>query len=134
MGFFHFSGSRPRDLGVTAGKLRPGDRKPNWVSSQAPASAAKHFIEPLRFAGTPENAWKALEKVVGPMPGATIVTSGPGYMHVEFASALMGFVDDVEFALDAGAGVIHVRSGARLGLDDLGVNRKRVEAMRAALR
>ena len=134
MGLFHFSGTRPANLGVAAGKLSPGDRKPNWVSSQAPSSDRKHFIEPLRFSGTAESAWKALEKVVSPMPGATFVTKAPGYLHVEFASALMGFVDDVEFALDAGAGAIHVRSGARLGFSDLGVNRKRIEAIRAALR
>jgi uncharacterized protein (DUF1499 family) len=43
----------------------------------------------------------------------------------------MGFVDDVEFFLDEGANVIHVRSASRLGQSDLGVNRKRVETIRA---
>ena len=127
------SGSRPGDLGVSAGKLRGGGWKPNWVSSQVPVDDRKHFIEPLRPSGRVEAAWKLLENAVRVSPGATVVTCNPGYMHVEFASPLMGFVDDVEFALDAAAGVIHVRSGARLGLDDLGVNRKRIEAIRAAL-
>ncbi len=126
------SGSRPGDLGVSAGKLRGGGWKPNWVSSQVAADDKKHFIEPLRPSGPVEAAWKLLEKAVRVPPGATVVTSNPGYLHVEFASPLMGFVDE-EFALDAAAGVIHVRSGARLGIDDLGVNRKRIEAIRAAL-
>lgn len=127
------SGSRPRDLGLAGGKLRGGTWKPNWVSSQVGSSDTKHFIDPLRFAGAPDAAWKALESALRAMPGATVVTGIPGYLHVEFASPLLGFVDDAEFALDTAEGVIHVRSGARLGLDDLGVNRKRVESIRAAL-
>ena len=37
----------------------------------------------------------------------------------------------MEFYLDRNGGVIHVRSAARTGKGDLGVNRKRVEAIRA---
>ncbi|HEY9596037.1 MAG TPA: DUF1499 domain-containing protein, partial [Cyanophyceae cyanobacterium] len=43
----------------------------------------------------------------------------------------MGFVDDVEFFLDDNANVIQVRSASRLGESDLGVNRKRIETIRA---
>jgi uncharacterized protein (DUF1499 family) len=43
-------------------------------------------------------------------------------------------VDDLEFHLDASARVIHVRSAARLGYSDFGVNRKRIEAIRAQFR
>ena len=128
-----FSGSRPRDLGLAAGRLRAGNWKPNWVSSQVAAEDTKHFIAPLRPAGPLGAAWQALHGALRAMPGATLVTSDPGYLHVEFASAVMGFVDDAEFALDAAAGAIHVRSGARLGIDDFGVNRKRIEGIRAAL-
>jgi uncharacterized protein (DUF1499 family) len=46
----------------------------------------------------------------------------------------MGYVDDVEFYLDEGANVIHVRSASRLGKSDLGVNRQRVEEIRAKLK
>jgi uncharacterized protein (DUF1499 family) len=42
----------------------------------------------------------------------------------------MRFVDDVEFLLDEGKSVIHVRSASRVGHSDLGVNRKRIEAIR----
>ena len=56
----------------------------------------------------------------------------PGYLYAEFTSRLMGFVDDVEFLLEA-AGAIQVRSASRLGKGDLGVNRARIEAIRALL-
>ena len=55
------------------------------------------------------------------------------YLYAEYASRLLGFVDDVEFYLPAGAQIIHVRSASRLGYSDLGVNRKRIEAVRARL-
>jgi uncharacterized protein (DUF1499 family) len=40
----------------------------------------------------------------------------------------------VEFWFDEGAKVIHIRSAARFGYSDLGVNRKRVDDIRARWR
>ena len=45
----------------------------------------------------------------------------------------MGYVDDTEFYLDENAGVIQVRSASRLGSSDFGVNRERIESIRAKL-
>ncbi|MEZ5467356.1 MAG: DUF1499 domain-containing protein [Lysobacterales bacterium] len=42
------------------------------------------------------------------------------------------FIDDIELRFDDAAGQIQVRSGSRVGYSDLGVNRKRVEALRKA--
>jgi uncharacterized protein (DUF1499 family) len=41
------------------------------------------------------------------------------------------FVDDTEFWLSPAESVIHVRSASRVGRKDFGVNRARVEAIRA---
>ena len=128
-----FSGSRPSDLGFKAGKFKPCSWKPNCVSSTAPKDDAKHFIEPLKLSGTAEACWKKLKDLLASNPRVKIITDQPGYIHAEFKSATMGFVDDTEFALDSGAQVIHVRSGARLGVRDFDVNRKRVENIRAQL-
>jgi hypothetical protein len=51
------------------------------------------------------------------------------YLHVEFKSKLMGFVDDVEFYFPDSA-VIHMRSASRVGYSDFGVNRRRLEKIR----
>jgi uncharacterized protein (DUF1499 family) len=48
-------------------------------------------------------------------------------------SAFFGFVDDLELHLRTAEGVIAVRSAARLGYSDLGVNRRRIEDLRALL-
>jgi uncharacterized protein (DUF1499 family) len=55
------------------------------------------------------------------------------YLHAECASAVFGFVDDLELQLRASEGRIAVRSASRLGRSDLGVNRRRVEALRSEL-
>jgi len=55
------------------------------------------------------------------------------YLHAECSSAFFGFVDDIELHLRSAQGVIAVRSAARLGHSDLGVNRKRVEKLRSLL-
>ena len=67
------------------------------------------------------------------LPRTQIITETDSYLYAEFTSKLMGFVDDVEFSLDPAAKVIQVRSASRLGESDLGVNRDRVQAIRAAL-
>lgn len=122
------SGRRPDDLGVRDGKLKPVPDSPNAVSSQA--TTAYHAIEPYAYSGTRERALDALAEVVGAMPRTTIVTRREDYLHAEFASALLGFVDDVEFYLPPDRKIVHVRSASRLGHSDLGVNRTRVEEIR----
>lgn len=125
-----FSGSRPANLGYASGKFAPPGWKPNCVSSTVEKSDP-HYIAPLAFTGSPAESWKKLQQVVTGSPRVTVVTSSASYVYAEFKSAGMGFVDDVEFALDEKAGVIQVRSASRLGVRDLGVNRKRIESIRA---
>ena len=128
-----FTGKRPANLGVRSGKLAPPKFTPNCVSSQADAGDRVHYIEPLRFSGPPARAWAALKAAVREMERARIVTEEAGYLYAECTSRLMRYVDDVEFYLDEKAGVIHVRSASRLGRTDFGVNRERIEAIRARM-
>lgn len=74
-----------------------------------------------------------LKTIIQNMERTTIVTEAENYLYAEFKSKLLGFVDDVEFLIDDSAKVIHVRSASRLGQSDLGVNRNRVETIRAKL-
>jgi uncharacterized protein (DUF1499 family) len=126
-----FSGKRPTDLGVRNGRLKPVPDTPNAVSSQA--QSPTHAVAPLAYRGTREAAMEALAHIVAAMPGATIIVRDADYLYAEFESAWMGFVDDVEFHLPVGERLIHVRSASRLGRSDLGVNRRRVEDIRARL-
>lgn len=126
-----FSGKRPTDLGVRDGRLKPVPSSPNAVSSQA--EGGYHAIAPLEYRGSRESAFAALLGVVRATPRAQVVSQTADYLYVEYTSALMGYVDDVEFWFAPDRKVIHVRSASRLGHSDLGVNRKRVEDIRARL-
>jgi uncharacterized protein (DUF1499 family) len=68
-----------------------------------------------------------LKSIIGSMPRSCLVSSDNHYLHAQFRSRLFGFVDDVEFLIDEGVGVIHFRAAARVGHSDLGVNRSRME-------
>jgi uncharacterized protein (DUF1499 family) len=129
-----FSGTRPDNLGVHDARLAPPKRTPNNVNSQVDKNAdAEHYIEPLRYAGDARQAWAALRQIIDGMQRVKVITSDPSYLYAEFSTKLMGYVDDTEFYLDEKAGVIHVRSASRLGRSDFGVNRERIESIRAKL-
>ena len=126
-----FSWKRPDNLGVKEGRLAPCKRSPNCVSSQADAADAEHNIAPIPFKGGALEAIAAVRKAVEAMECATLIRHEGNYLYAEFRSRLMRYVDDVEFTFDEKAGLIHARSASRLGRRDFGVNRARIEALRA---
>lgn len=121
----------PVPLGIRDGRLAPCPPTPNCVSSQS--DDPQHAIAPLPFPGDRDAARAALRQVLANQPRMTILRDESDYMHVLFRSPTLGFPDDVEFLFDAAAPQIHVRAAARMGHDDLGVNRARIESIRAAL-
>lgn len=116
------AGERPSTLGIDNDQLASCPDSPNCVSSFDQRDS--HAIAPL------DGNIAAVRAVLEQMPRAAIVTDDGNYIHAEFTSRLMGFVDDVEFLADPAAGHVHVRSASRLGHSDLGVNRERVESIR----
>lgn len=126
-----FAGKRPTNIGVHSGQLAPCPSTPNCVNSQS--QDAQNWIEPLNYDSTPAEAMANLKTVIQNMERTNILTETENYLYAEFTTKLMGFVDDVEFLLAPTAKVIHVRSASRLGESDLGVNRKRIETIRAKL-
>lgn len=126
-----FSGRRPGDLGVKNGRLKPEPATPNAVSSQA--ADGRHRIAPLTYRGARKPAIAAVKSIVENMARTRIVEERADYLRAEFASRLIGYVDDVEFYFPPGRKIIDVRSASRLGYSDFGVNRRRIESMRAKL-
>ena len=121
------TGNRPVDLGLKAGYLRPCPSSPNCVNSMVNEDEV-HRIEPFRGVSLAE-----LRELLQNEERVEIVTDHENYLHAEFTSLLMRFVDDVEFFSIADEQVIHVRSASRLGSSDLGANRRRVEGLRPKL-
>lgn len=119
-----FDWRRPKNLGARDGRLAPCRRTPNCVCSQADASDGEHYIAPLAFSGTIAELRRAIET----LPRVTVIREAPDYLYAEFRTPLLRYVDDVE-----AGGVVHVRSASRLGRHDFGVNRRRVEEIRALI-
>ncbi len=127
-----FSGKAPTKIGVNKGRLLSVDMKPsNAVSSFA--ESKYHKIAPLATGAKPQGSFQQLKSLVEKDPMAKIIKAEPTYLYAEYKTKLLGFVDDVEFLLDPKGKVIHVRSASRLGRKDFGVNRQRIESIRARL-
>jgi uncharacterized protein (DUF1499 family) len=120
--------SNPPKVQLVDGKLRACPSSPNCVSSESDLTSSR--VEPLTFQGLPEKAWNDLKETIREM-GGKIQEEHDGYLWTTFTSRLFRFVDDVEFRMVPTDRVIHVRSGSRVGYSDLGVNRRRVERLRA---
>ena len=129
-------GRPPTQLGVRDGRLTPPATTPNSVSSQAglyPEHPRRSQAEvaPLSYTGDGRAALLRLAALLEASERCVLVTREPDYLYAQCSTRLLKFTDDVEFYLDEPAGVIQVRSASRLGQKDFGVNRARVEALRA---
>jgi len=109
--------------------LAPCPSSPNCVSTQAQDEG--HAIAPFRYRKSRAEAKEALKEAIRSLPRMQLVEEDEIYLHYEATSLLLRFVDDVEFLFDDQAKIIHFRSASRTGYGDLGVNRKRMEQVRA---
>jgi uncharacterized protein (DUF1499 family) len=132
MPLFSCSGTRPINLGIRDGRLSACPASPNCVSSDAVDDA--HGVAPFQLILLPEEGWRSIRSAVEGLPRTKIISFTDDYIYAECTSAVFGFVDDLELHMRPAEKLIAVRSASRLGYSDLGVNRKRVEGLRSALR
>ncbi len=114
---------------TTLGQFAPCPSSPNCVSTQA--TDEEHGIGSISYSANKDQAKKQLLKTILSSPRSRVVVDKADYLHVEFASRVFRFVDDVEFYLGIEDQVIHFRSASRIGHSDLGANRKRMETLRS---
>jgi uncharacterized protein (DUF1499 family) len=110
--------------------LPPCPSSPNCVSTLAPKQDARHAIAPFLYRKSRTEAKEALKAAIATMPRTKLVEEGETYLHYEFTTRLLRFVDDVEFIFDEETKTIHFRSASRIGYGDHGVNRDRMEEIR----
>jgi uncharacterized protein (DUF1499 family) len=103
---------------------------PKCVSSEEARST--QLIEPFSFDDPPEQAMARLKAALLSEENVTITREEPTHLTAEVRTQLFGFVDDVKFVLLPKQGTIQVRSSARMGYADMGVNRRRIERIRKA--
>jgi uncharacterized protein (DUF1499 family) len=112
-------------LGIRNDKLSPCPTSPNCVCSDS--KDERHYIKPYQLKVEPNKGWKIFKEVISTLPRTTIITVSNNYMCAEARSRIFRFVDDLEFQLRPQQNIIAVRSAARLGYYDFGVNRRRIE-------
>ncbi|MGB7755541.1 MAG: DUF1499 domain-containing protein [Salinisphaera sp.] len=122
--------SPPQQFTVDNSHFTPCVSAPHCVSSQA-APGDSHYVMPLAYTGSAEQAKHALLAVLAGEDNAKIVSSEGRFVHATFTTTL-GFVDDVSFLVQPTESVIDVKSSSRIGYYDFGVNRDRVERIRKA--
>ncbi len=121
--------------GMGSNPLRGADGKLAPCESACVSSLSRepgHRVEPFTYQGRREDARQTLLRVIRNTPDAKIVSEAGDYIHVEFTSPLMRFVDDVEFLFPKVERIVHVRSASRVGYFDFSANRERVERLRLA--
>lgn len=122
------SGTRPRDIGLVNGRLRPCPETPNCVSSEE-GTPEQARVAPFPAPGGATDVAR-MSLVVIALPRTVVDSQPEGYLYAQSTSLIFRFVDDLELRYDSLARVIQVRSASRIGRSDLGANRRRVEQLR----
>lgn len=128
------AGQVPSELGMLNGsELRACPDKPNCVQTYAPMDES-HFELPLTPKTSDEKTKQAITAAISET-GGQIISEEPlkpsgYYLHAEYESDWLKFVDDVEVVIKDG--LIHFRSASRLGYSDMGVNSSRFEDIKKA--
>jgi len=102
--------------------LPPCPSSPNCVPSLA---SDGHRIKPFLIAGDPHAGFDRLREIIAARKDTPTISADSETIRLEFFTTL-GFTDDGLFVLDAGRGIIHVRSAAKTGYWNLGKNRRRM--------
>jgi uncharacterized protein (DUF1499 family) len=101
---------------------------PNCVNSYSGTGGSA--IAPLQ--ATTEQ-WQALKRWLAQQDNWTITEETPDFLQAVVKTPLMQFRDDVQLVFDRRAGELQVRSSSRLGISDMGANRRRIESLRTHL-
>lgn len=113
-------------------RLKECPTSPNCVSTQTQQEDKK--MDPIPFERDPKEVVEIIKGVVESRPRTNLENESSNYLHYTFKSRIFGFIDDVEFKIDAGQKLIHFRSASRTGYSDLGVNKNRMTELKKAIK
>jgi len=122
------SSRKQPELGLLNGQLRACPATPNCVCSEQSSAPSK--IEALNYVRQADDAWRRMKQVIA-STGGKIISEQDGYLHAQYETPLIRYIDDVELRLDKPQQRIHIRSASRVGHSDLGANLKRVILIRS---
>ena len=80
---------------------------PNCVSTVAPPDDSQHTIVPYQYRKSRPEAKEVLKTTIAGLPRTKLIEEDETYLHYEFTSLLLRFVDDVEFLFDEDEGLYY---------------------------
>lgn len=140
-----WTGGGPKKLGWSKDGLQPCDDSPNCQCSEDPRPS---FHADRLELGSPAKPREIADRIAT-LPRTTLVKTLEGpiedpvygsipenhfLIHWEFKTPLIGYIDDFQIAGKTGEKTVQVRSASRAGHSDLGVNKARIEMVRAHLK
>ena len=108
--------------------LAPCGSLPNCVNSYS--GKGGQAVEPLRATAS---QWTSLKLWLREQKNWQITADDDLFLQAVAITPTMRFRDDVQLLFQPNAQTIQVRSSSRLGIGDMGANRKRVESLRSTL-
>lgn len=106
---------------------------PNCVSTEADANDQQHYVKPFKTVNGDEETWVKIRQVVLSLPRINIIREDQYYLKAKVKTPVFRFVDDLDILFSPETKTLSVKSASNVGYSDLGVNRKRVEHLRALL-
>ena len=92
-----------------------------------------NYVAPLKGIRDFAGAFEVLEHVLARIPQTEVISFNGSYLHA-LARSPKGYIDDVEFLAAPAEKAIHLRSAARSGVFDFGVNRRRIRRVKRMFR
>ena len=80
-----------------------------------------------------EKAYTELIQILENTPRLKIIKKDKDYIRAIATSRIMKFIDDIEIKILNKDNIFQVKSSSRIGIYDLGVNKRRVETLRFRL-
>ena len=80
-----------------------------------------------------EKAFIELIQILENTPRLEIIKKEKNYIHALATSRIMKFIDDIEIKKLIQDNIFQIKSSSRLGIYDLGVNKRRVQTLRFRL-
>ncbi|MEA5511759.1 DUF1499 domain-containing protein [Crocosphaera sp. UHCC 0190] len=118
--------------GLREGHLLPCPSGVSCVVSDSQES--KSYIAPIPYHTDSNHAREILLKVLTVVPRTKVVQTTDNYIRAESTGKIFGGIDELEFYFPPNQPLIQLRSASRNSQFDLGLNRRRLEQIRLALR
>ena len=80
-----------------------------------------------------EQPFEEIKSLIENTPRTEIVEINGDYLHAEATTRWMKYVDDLEVSYLPESNILLIRSESRVGESDLGVNKKRVDLLKAKM-